>query len=163
MSPSQIDEQVVLDRIGVIDRMIAELRRLPSEDLETFQEDPRTPAAAESFLRRALEGLMDLGRHLLAKGFALPVNEYAAIADRLQEVGVLQPREASLLREMAKYRNRMVHFYNEITVSELYGIITEELDDFAAVQGAITAWLRHHPEQVNRSAPAHGSPDSDPA
>ena len=163
MSPSQIDEQVVLDRIGLIDRMIAELRRLPTEDLGAFEEDPRTPAAAESFLRRALEGLMDLGRHLLAKGFALPVNEYAAIADRLQEVGVLKPREASLLRDMAKYRNRMVHFYNEISVSELYGIITEELDDFATIQGAITTWLDQHPEPVNRSAPADGPPETEPA
>lgn len=163
MSPSQIDERVVLDRIGVLDRMIAELRRLPTEDLGAFQEDPRTPAAAESFLRRALEGLMDLGRHLLAKGFALPVNEYAAIADRLQEVGVLQPSEASLLRDMAKYRNRMVHFYNEITVSELYSIITEELDDFATIQSAITTWLDQHPEQVNRGASADDSSESEPA
>ncbi len=163
MSPSQIDERVVTARIGVIDRMLAELRRLPTEDLAAFQKDPRTPAAAESFLRRALEGLMDLGRHLLAKGFGLPVNEYAAIADRLQEVGVLQPPEASLLRDMAKYRNRMVHFYNDITVSELYGIITEELDDFATIQDAITTWLARHPEQVNQSAPADDSPQSGPA
>jgi uncharacterized protein YutE (UPF0331/DUF86 family) len=163
MSPSQIEERVVTDRIGVIDRMLAELRRLPTEDLTAFQEDPRTPAAAESFLRRALEALLDLGRHLLAKGFGQPVDEYAAIADRLGEVGVLMPSEASLLREMARYRNRMVHFYNEITVSELYGIITEELGDFATIRSSITSWLAEHPEQVNRSAPADEPPESDPA
>ncbi len=163
MSPSQIDELVVLNRIGVIARMLAELRRLPTDDLAAFQEDPRTPAAAESFLRRALEGLMDLGRHLLAKGFGLPVNEYAAIADRLQEVGVLEPSEASLLREMAKYRNRMVHFYNEITVSELYGIITEELSDFATIRSAITTWLADHPDQVAQAARADDHPEPEPA
>lgn len=153
MSPSRIEERVVTDRIAVIDRMLAEIRRLPADDLATFQEDPRTPAAAESFLRRGLEALMDLGRHLLAKGFGLPVEEYAAIADRLREVGVLDPAEASLLREMAKYRNRMVHFYDEITVAELHGIITGHLHDFATIQGALTAWLADHPDRV-KSDPA---------
>lgn len=31
---------------------------------------------------------------------------------------------------MAGYRNRMVHFYGEITEQEIYNIIQEELDDF---------------------------------
>ena len=31
---------------------------------------------------------------------------------------------------MAGYRNRMVHFYGEITEQELYNIIQEDLEDF---------------------------------
>lgn len=148
MSPSSIDQRVVAERIGLIQRMLVDLRGLPAGDLETFLADARTPAAAESFLRRALEALMDLGRHLLAKRFGLPVEEYAAIADRLQEVGVLRSEDAALLRKMAKYRNRMVHFYDEITPPELHGIVTQHLDDFATILGAITRWLAQHPEKT---------------
>lgn len=32
--------------------------------------------------------------------------------------------------EMAKYRNRLVHFYAEVTFEELYKIIHENLVDF---------------------------------
>lgn len=35
-------------------------------------------AAGESFLRRALEVLLDLGRHVLAKGFGRVVPEYVS-------------------------------------------------------------------------------------
>jgi hypothetical protein len=34
------------------------------------------------------------------------------------------------LTKMAGYRNRMVHFYGEITEKEIYIIIQEELEDF---------------------------------
>lgn len=151
MSPSSIDRRVVTERIAVIERMLADLRKLPATDLEAFLADARTPAAAESFLRRALEALMDLGRHLLAKGFGLPIEEYAAIADRLHEVGVLTPDHASTLRKMARYRNRMVHFYDEVTPAELHGIVTGHLDDFPRILAAITGWLAQHPERVQGS------------
>lgn len=150
MSPTFVDRRVVADKVAIIDRMLADLRRLPSADLDTFLEDPRTPAAAESFLRRALEALMDLGRHLLAKGFGQPVDEYAAIADHLQEAGVLRPQEASVLRKMAKYRNRMVHFYAEITHSELHGIVTQNLSDFGLILGSINRWLAQNPDRVKQ-------------
>jgi len=64
------------------------VRSLPLNSLEDFGEDPRTPAAAESYLRRCLEALLDLGRHILAKGFGRAAAEYKVIADELKAVGV---------------------------------------------------------------------------
>jgi uncharacterized protein YutE (UPF0331/DUF86 family) len=42
------------------------------------------------------------------------------------------PREfaGDQLAKMAGYRNRMVHFYGEITEKEIYNIIQQELNDF---------------------------------
>jgi uncharacterized protein YutE (UPF0331/DUF86 family) len=152
VSPSPVDERIVAERIAVIQRMLADLHRLPASDLETFLADARTPAAAESFLRRALEALMDLGRHILAKRFGLPVEEFAGIADRLQEVGVLTPADAAVLRKRAKYRNRMVHFYDEVTPPKLHGIVTQHLEDFGRIFGAITGWPAQHSEKGRGSA-----------
>lgn len=107
--------------------MLAQLRALPTEDFQTFRSDPRNLAAAESYLRRALEALLDLGRHVLSKGFARPVTEYGEIASVLVSVGILNEEQGRLLRQMAGYRNRMVHFYHEISERELYDILTTEL------------------------------------
>jgi len=41
------------------------------------------------------------------------------------------------LLQMAGYRNRMVHFYSEITEKELYKIIQENLKDFEKFSGYI--------------------------
>lgn len=148
MSPSQIDRGVVAAKVETIEEMLHGLRRLPAGSLIEFLSDSRNPAAAESYLRRALEALLDLGRHLLAKGFGKPIVEYAAIPDSLREVEVIPPDLEPTFRKMAKYRNRMVHFYDEVTQEELHRILSEHLGDFEDLLGAINQWLDQHPEKV---------------
>ena len=129
--------------------MLDGIRGLPTESPEAFAADPRTAAAAESYLRRALEALLDLGRHVLAKGFGRGVAEYKEVPAELLKNGVLTPVQAGVLREMAGYRNRMVHFYDEVEVHELYEICTQSLDDIEATLDAILAWIDGHPEFVD--------------
>ncbi len=111
MSPEPITAVVVTDRAAWVRRMLTGIRSLPVDSAEEFTAHPRTVAAAESYLRRALEALLDLGRHILAKGFARGVAEYKAIASALEEEGVLTPADAELLIRLAGYRNRIAHFY----------------------------------------------------
>jgi len=151
MVPTQLRAKIVLERLSWIRQMIANIRALPLGSRAEFTEDPRTPAAAESYLRRCLEALLDLGRHLLAKAFGRATSEYKAIAHELQEVGVLGPDEANLLREMAGYRNRLVHFYDEVSVEELYEICTKGLNDIERLTQALVQWIRTHPEQINEA------------
>jgi uncharacterized protein YutE (UPF0331/DUF86 family) len=51
---------------------------------------------------------------------------------------------------MAGYRNRMVHFYGEITEREIYNIIQEELEDFYTFLKHINAILKK-PSKFNLS------------
>jgi uncharacterized protein YutE (UPF0331/DUF86 family) len=129
--------------------MLARIRALPLRDKESFFGDPRNEAAAESYLRRALEALLDLGRHILAKGFGKGVTEYKEIARQLRAFGVLSEQEAALLEDMAGYRNRMVHFYHEVTSDELYEICTTRLEDVEQVVAGLKRWVREHPERVD--------------
>jgi uncharacterized protein YutE (UPF0331/DUF86 family) len=151
MVPAKLRARIVLDRLDWIRRMLLSIRNLPLATLEDFTADPNTPAAAESYLRRGLEALLDLGRHILAKGFGRAPAEYETIAQELQDLGVLMPDEARLLWRMAGYRNRMVHFYDEVSVEELYEICTTGLDDIERVTVALERWLRDHPEQMDQA------------
>lgn len=63
MTPSRLDARVVAERLPWIEEMIAGIRSLPLESQAAFVADARNVAAAESYLRRALEALLDLGRH----------------------------------------------------------------------------------------------------
>ena len=92
-------------------------------------------------MRRALEALLDLGRHLLAKGFGVAAVEYREIATKLGDCGVLTPEETALMRDMAGYRNRMVHFYDEMSEEELLDIGAHRLSDIERVLGALIKWI----------------------
>lgn len=151
MTTSKIRAKVVAERVSWIRKMIKGLEALPHEDFPAFQDDPRTVAAAESYCRRALEGLLDLGRHVLAKGFGRAVVEYKDIALHLREIGVLNEEESRLLREMAGYRNRMVHFYHEISPHELFQVSTTGLQDIERILHALIQWIHTHPECVENT------------
>lgn len=151
MTASRLRAKVVAERVSWVRAMVAGIRSLPCRTLEEFLSDPRNPAAAESYLRRALEALLDLGRHLLAKGFGRAVSEYKEIPAALVEEGVLSADEGSLLRLLAGYRNRMVHCYHEVGQGELYALCTDRLDDIPALLGAMAAWVEKHPESVDDS------------
>ena len=145
MTPGKLSKRVVSDRLSWVDGMLGEIRGLPLGDRETFFSDRRNLWTAESCLRRALEALLDLGRHILAKEFGIGVSEYREIALRLEELKVLSPEDAQLLRTFAGYRDRLVHFYHEVTEDELYEICASHLGDIERVRDAYLRWIRMNP------------------
>jgi uncharacterized protein YutE (UPF0331/DUF86 family) len=151
MTPSKLSAKIVAERIEWINTMIRSIKSLPLKNFETFQSDPKNVAAAESYLRRALEALLDLGRHILARGFGHAVVEYKEIATALKSKNVLSEQECELLRMLAGYRNRMVHFYHEISEQELYDICSSQLEDIESVLGSITQWLKSHPDMIDHT------------
>ncbi len=151
MTPTGIKEKIVAQRLGGIEEMLRHIRALPLETYDLFVADPRNVAAADSYRRRALEALMDLGRHIVAKGFGRAVTEYRDIARQLLSVGALNEEETRRMGELAGYRNRLVHFYAEVTHQELYRICSAQLEDVHRVAEALAGWIRSHPELIDRS------------
>lgn len=149
MTPKTISRRVAVDRLDVVDGLLREIRTLPLDDRNAFFSDRRNIWSAESCLRRSLEALFDLGRHILAKGYGLGVSEYKEIATRLQEQGILLEKEAEIMRILAGYRNRLVHFYHEVSAEELYEICANQLSDLEVVQNAYRRWLKEHPERID--------------
>lgn len=129
MTVGKINDRVVIQRVQWIKQMREALKDLPLQDKDEFLRNPHYVAAAESYLRRALEALFDIGRHILARKFAYPAAEYKEIANGLFEKKVLSRKNTDLLRQMAGYRNRMVHFYHEISAEELFDICAYHLDE----------------------------------
>jgi len=96
---------VVIERAGWIRDMLEKMASLPLVSYEVFTADERNVAAAESYLRRALEALFDLARHIPAKGFGRGVTEYREVPAQLSSLGALDGVAAARMREMAGYRN----------------------------------------------------------
>ena len=151
MTPTAISKRVVADRLDLVDSLLREIRSLPLENQSGFFADRRNIWSAESCLRRSLEALFDVGRHILAKGFGSGVSEYKEIPLRLQEKTVLTETEAKLLTLLAGYRNRLVHFYHEVSALELFEICSRQLGDLEVIRNAYRRWMKEHPEKVDSS------------
>jgi uncharacterized protein YutE (UPF0331/DUF86 family) len=52
---------------------------------------------------------------------------------------------------MAGYRNRLVHFYDQVSTEELYTICTQQIEDVSRLAYRLRDWVASHPELVDRA------------
>ncbi|MBM4305394.1 MAG: DUF86 domain-containing protein [Deltaproteobacteria bacterium] len=126
-----LNREVLQNRISYIEDSLRSLERFKGIAYEEFHSNSDHFRIAFYDLHRALEAVMDIGSHILSRiPGARPVS-YKDIP-RLLGKNKIIPAEFSAdpLNKMAGYRNRMVHFYGEITEKEIYHIVQEELEDF---------------------------------
>ncbi|HET9766683.1 MAG TPA: DUF86 domain-containing protein [Thermoanaerobaculia bacterium] len=139
MTRGRLDLKVVAGRLSLVDRYVARLRQLPT-DREQFFADSRNVDSTESLLRRSLEALLDTARHLLAKAYGVAALEYREIARAAVDKGLISGDELSrAFQQMAGFRIRLTHHYEEVTDAELFGILTERLGDLQAVREQLAA------------------------
>jgi len=126
---SKLNIDKIEKNLSLIQEYLSGLKEFSVMTEADFLSDKRNPASAESYLRRCLEAVFDIGRHILAKSYGVKELEYKKIALELGEKGILNRDYAKVLLKTAGYRNRMVHLYEEVTSKEIYGILKNHLSD----------------------------------
>lgn len=121
-------------KLAIIREAVVELGKIGQQyTQEQFVNDREKFAVAEHYLRRALEAVFDIGGHIISRFPYSPGKRPKSIKEIAIELGnrkIIDLKFAEdKLVEMAGYRNRLVHFYEEITPKELYLIITKDLND----------------------------------
>jgi uncharacterized protein YutE (UPF0331/DUF86 family) len=125
---SNLNIKLIEDRLGFVNKAVVKLRKLSSLKEDDFLEDD-IPAVAESYIRRSLEAIFDIGRHIIAKTPEKGIVEYKEICGALANKSVITGELAEKLTLMAGYRNRLVHFYHEVSDKELHEITKNNLTD----------------------------------
>lgn len=141
MAKERIKKQAILPRISGIQSDVEKLRTLSKLSLEELSLEDNF-VKAQFYLRRALEGIFHIGTHILSRVPGGRVTEYKAIALRLGEFGIVPRSYAeNQLKAMAGYRNRLTHFYADVTPGEILEIIRNHVNDFDVFLRAIKELL----------------------
>jgi len=126
----KIEKDIIVKRISGIEGELIELQNLSKLPLEEFKKGNGWKLA-QFHLHRALEGIFNIGNHILSRIPGAVATQYKDVAIKLGENKIVPTHFAEeKLVKMAKYRNRLVHFYAEITSDELYKILEDDLGDF---------------------------------
>lgn len=140
MTATGVRLKLVRERLQAVTEQLDALQALPQASKEDFLADRRNPDAAESNLRRVLEALFDVARHLLSKAHGLGALEYKKVARLTGEKGLLtDPELKRRFVEIAGFRNRLTHYYHEVTPEELYEVTTSGIEDLEALREALRA------------------------
>jgi uncharacterized protein YutE (UPF0331/DUF86 family) len=133
-----IRKEAIMPRIDGINRDIAKLRELAEYSVDDLKKDEDRFALVQHYLRQALEGIFHIGEHILARLNGGRATDYKEIARKLGEHGVVEKAFADdALVQMAGYRNRLTHFYADITPEESHELITNRLDDLEIVLAGV--------------------------
>lgn len=113
-----LDRERVLEWITEVRRNVRRLHSFASMDLADFTADADNFAIAEHHLRRSLEMILDMGRHVIAKQALGRPGDYAEVFDILGREGILPKEYLEKNRGLPGYRNRLVHLYHDVTATE---------------------------------------------
>ncbi|NLY75280.1 MAG: DUF86 domain-containing protein [Firmicutes bacterium] len=140
-----VNKMLIEQRLSFILECYNQLIGFAEKTREEFLADKTLIAATESYLRRILESIFDIGRHILAKSGRVDLaQEYKGIAKGLGELKVVDQDLSEKLVQMAGYRNRLVHLYNLVTDEELYHIIKNDLGDIRDFIKSVSDYVAIH-------------------
>lgn len=145
---SSLNTARILELLRFIETCLLELKPFSTMTEEEFLSDRKNPPFVESYLRRGLEAIFDIGRHILSKTYGFKEIEYKVIAKELGEKGFITKDLSDILYVMAGYRNRMIHFYREVIPQELHYIVVNNLKDFDRFIREIAAFIRAYEERI---------------
>jgi len=125
-----IEKDVILKRVNGIEAEVAELKKLAGFSFEEFKRE-KGFELGQYHLHRALEGVFNISAHILSRISGGMATRYKDMALNLGKFGIIDRQFAETkLTDMAKYRNRLVHFYAEVTAEEIYKLMKNDLGDF---------------------------------
>ena len=137
-----VDSEKIRQKIRFIEDSIAKL-----EEVKVFSKDDLTTdfiklAAVKYLLQTAIEAMIDTANHIIARErFESPTS--AADAFRvLAARNIISSDNAKIYGLMAKFRNRIVHMYNEVNPDEIYRIIQNNLGDFKSFLNEVLIFIQ---------------------
>jgi uncharacterized protein YutE (UPF0331/DUF86 family) len=145
-----IKKSSILPRINGISENLQRLKDIGAKTFFEFKENKDLFELAQLNLQRAIEGVFNISNHLISRiAGGSEATTYAQIANLMGEYNFV-PETFALneFTKIAKYRNRLVHFYAQISQKELYDILQNNLSDIETFLKYIKKVLEN-PEKWN--------------
>ena len=134
--PSRVEDRI--DRIRRFKRDLEEFGRIPREAFRTNRE--RQYAVLHA-MQNAIEGCIEIASHIVSADRLGAPTDYAHLFSLLEENRVIPSSVAEAMRQMARFRNRIVHLYWDLDLDLVYEYLTGRLGDVDSYLAAIERYL----------------------
>lgn len=110
------------------DQIIKLIKHTEGIELAEFKESWALRSMSERALQVAIEIMIDIAERIVAIENAGPVATASQAMEKLEMLGVI--KSAEIYASMIRFRNMIVHQYEEIDPEILYSLIKDRLGDF---------------------------------
>lgn len=121
---------VVQRKLTLLSKQISQIKKtFEGLNFVDFEKNWLKKSAAERALQVAVEIVIDTAERIISIEGAGPVATSAEAIERLVELKVLKSKEPYV--NMVRFRNLIVHQYEEIDPAILFELITKRMSDFS--------------------------------
>ncbi|MBS3943700.1 MAG: DUF86 domain-containing protein [Dethiobacter sp.] len=122
--------ELIRQKIEFIEEKISKLESLKALSPEQFGADYRNVETSKHLLQVSIEAMTDMANHIVARNrWGIPAKSADSLRI-LREFNYFTEHEEKLFATMVKFRNRVVHLYQNVDHDEVYMILQENLPDF---------------------------------
>lgn len=129
------DPDLVAKKLALIETCVAQLRSLAKP--EAIRTDVREERFVEHTLQVAIQAALDVASHIVSDDRLGEPETNRQLFDLLVGAGRIAPQLATTLRDMAGFRNVMVHGYQDVDLGVVEDVLRNHLGDLLAFVAAI--------------------------
>jgi uncharacterized protein YutE (UPF0331/DUF86 family) len=135
------DRSLILRKISDLEKYQEQIEEFSGITAKEYRGDWKTQRIIERTLQLMIETCVDVANHIIAEaGMRVPVS-YADTFRVLHEKNLIDTALFSTLEKMAKFRNIIVHDYEEVDAEIVVAIMTRHLQDFDKFKTAVLEYL----------------------
>lgn len=139
---TSLDLSKVSQKLRVIEKALEHLYELQNTSKKDFLSDFRNFDSAKYNLQTAIEAMVDICNHIISRTIRdIPMSNADSFRI-LCDNGILSQSDKLTYANMARFRNRIVHMYDEVNNEEVYNIVIGRLGDFEKFIQDILAYIQ---------------------
>jgi uncharacterized protein YutE (UPF0331/DUF86 family) len=139
---SMVNETMVLKKLSELEEYHKQIVEVSNATINEYQKDWRLQRIVERTLQMMIETCSDIAGHIISdRKFRVP-NSYAETFEVLRENGIIADTLFDTMRKMAKFRNIVVHHYDNVDAEIVVGILKRNLSDFIAFRDSIIKYIK---------------------
>ncbi|RCW44775.1 DUF86 domain-containing protein [Halanaerobium sp. MA284_MarDTE_T2] len=124
-----LDYNRLTEKIQFIRSNMKKLRELAELPKENFLSDYRNYDTAKYNLQSIIEAMIDIANHIISREELGNPDTNADSFRIIADTGLIEEELLSTFIKMTKFRNRIVHLYDQIDDEYIYHIIKNNLED----------------------------------
>jgi uncharacterized protein YutE (UPF0331/DUF86 family) len=127
-----VNHEKIRNKLRAITTCLEKLEHLKKNSEAEFLDEYTLTDTARHNLQIAVEAMLDISNHIIARhSFEIPKNNAESFTILCRH-NILSKENQETYTAMAKFRNRIVHMYDDIDNREVYKILQDHLDDYRA-------------------------------
>jgi uncharacterized protein YutE (UPF0331/DUF86 family) len=132
-----VDRTLMMRKLSELEGYLSQVREFSSIKPEEYSGDWKIQRIIERTLQMMIELAVDISAHLISDRRLRVPTGYADTFRVLHEGGLISEDLYQVLVQMAKFRNIVVHHYDQIDESIVVDILRNHLGDFLLFRDAV--------------------------